>query len=564
MPRTNELVVDTMIAAGIERAFTLPGLGVTWSLPAFYDRKDGIDVVLTRSEWIASIMAQTTGRLTGKPAAAMGQGPWMTTVGAPGILEAHFAGSPMLVLTETSDYDGYGQMGVYQTMTGDYGGADAMASLKPITKYATYATTPEEAVFGVQMAVKHASLPRMGPAAVVMKTPIIRQEVAEPSKPRLYPTEGYLRSAPAKPDEAAVRQLAALLNKAERPVFIAGNGVGQAGAGGLLESLAEEAGIAVATSYNGKGCISELSPVSVGMLGTWGHPCANRVVANADLVVMLGASMGPDYTRFRDPDLIRPGEQTLVQVDVDARNAGWVYPVDLAIAADLADLLPLLREIGVSGAQREDRLAAIASLQQQTGYGTLPAATARQGYLHHADIVRSMQRFLTPDDYLALDAGANRIWSTFGLRMPYRDRLLVAGGTGIMGWGPPAAAAAKLVHRDKRVTCLAGDGGFMMTMQVLSTCVQQNAPVVFVVDNNAGLGMVRDNLGDKRIAVDFAEVDFAAVAEGMGGHGMRVHHPDELGDALAEAHKMDRPVVIDAVVDPDASHHEAVDNAPLC
>ena len=119
------------------------------------------------------------------------------------------------------------------------------------------------------------------------------------------------------------------------------------------------------------------------------------------------------------------------------------------------------------------------------------------------------------------------------------------------------------MHRDKRVTCLAGDGGFMMTMQVLSTCVQQSAPVVFVVDNNAGLGMVRDNLGDKRIAVDFAEVDFAAVAEGMGGHGMRVHHPDELGDALTEAHKMDRPVVIDAVVDPDASHHEAVDNAPL-
>lgn len=563
MPRTSEAVVDTLIDAGVTRAFTLPGLGITWSLPAFHDRREAIDVVLTRSEWIASIMAQTTGRLTGKPAALMGQGPWLTTVGAPGILEAHFAGSPMLVLTETSDYDGYGQMGVYQTMTGDYGGADAMASLKPITKYATYATTPEEAVYGVQMAVKHASLPRRGPAAVVMKTPIIRQDMPERPKPVLYPSEGYLRATPARPDGEAVRALAALIDAADRPAIVAGNGVAQAGAGALLEALAEQAGIAVATSYNAKGVISETGSVAVGMLGTWGHPCANRAVARADLVVMLGASMGPDYTRFRDPALVRPGEQKLVQVDIDPRNAGWVYPVDLAITGDVADVLAMLREIGLDGANKAARLAAVEALRTQTRWGTLPAVTARQGYLHHGDVVRGLQDFLTPDDYLVLDAGANRIWSTFGLRMPYRDRLLVPGGTGIMGWGPPAAAAAKLVHRDKRVTCLAGDGGFMMTMQVLSTCVQQNAPVVFVVSNNAGLGMVRDNLGDKPIAVDFAEVDFAGVAEAMGGKGLRVRHPDELTDALGEAHAMDRPVVVDVAVDPEASHHEAVDNGPL-
>ena len=563
MPRTSELVVETMIEAGIERAFTLPGLGVTWSLPAFHERKDEIDVVLTRSEWIASIMAQTTGRLTGKPAALMGQGPWLTTIGAAGILEAHFAGSPMLVLTETSDYDGYGQMGVYQTMTGDYGGADAMASLKPITKYATYATTPEEAVFGVQMAVKHASLPRRGPAAVVMKTPIIRQEVPEPTRPRLYPSDGYLRATPPKPDEAAVRELAALIDRATRPVFVVGNGVAQAGASALVEELAEAAGVAVATSYNGKGTVAETSPVAVGMLGTWGHPCANRAVARADLVVILGASMGPDYTRFRDPDLIRPGEQTLIQVDIDPRNAGWVYPVDRAITADLADLLAMLRALGLDGGRREERLARIAALQRETRWGELPATSARQGYVHHADIVRGLQGFLSEGDMLALDAGANRIWSTFGLRMPHRDRLLVAGGTGIMGWGPPAAAAAKLVHRDRRVTCLAGDGGFMMTMQVVSTCVQQNAPVVFVVDNNSGLGMVRDNLGDKRIAVDFADVDFATVAEGLGGHGMRVRHADEFPDALSQAHALDKPVVIDVAVDPEASHRQAVDHGPL-
>jgi acetolactate synthase-1/2/3 large subunit len=147
--------------------------------------------------------------------------------------------------------------------------------------------------------------------------------------------------------------------------------------------------------------------------------------------------------------------------------------------------------------------------------------------------------------------------------MPYPGRLLAPGGTGVMGWGGPAATAAKMVRPEARVTCLAGDGGFMMTVQVLPTAVQRNLDVVFLVSNNAGLGMVRDNLGQKRLAVDFNDVDFARVAEGMGARGMTVTHPDQVTAALEEAHRMKGPVVIDVKVDPEASHHEATDNAPL-
>jgi acetolactate synthase I/II/III large subunit len=563
MTKTSERVVETLIEGGVSHAFTLPGLGITWSLPAFKAHEEKLKVVLTRSEWIASIMAQVTGKLTGRPAVAMGQGPWMTTIGAIGILEAHFSGSPMLVLTETSDYDGYGQMGVYQTMTGDYGGADAMASLRPITKYCTYATAPAEAVYGVQMAIKHASLPRMGPAAVVMKTPIIRAEMPDPPSPRLYPTRGYQSYTPARPDGAAVARLAEMLAHAERPVIVAGNGVVMTQSGAALQKLAEAAGIAVVTSYNGKGVIAETSPAAAGMLGTWGHACANRTLAAADTIVVLAASLGPDYTRFRDPRLIRPGEQKIVQVDIDPRNAAWVYPVDLAITGDVVDVLAMLEGRDLGAARRSERLAHIAVLQQQTGFHKLPVTTSAQGSVHHADIIRGLQSFIGADDLIALDAGANRIWATFGLRNPHPQQFLVAGGTGAMGWGPPAAAAAKLVLPKKRVTCLAGDGGFMMTMQVITTAVQQNLDVVFLVSNNAGLGMVRDNLGQSRLAVDFADCDFAKISEGLGGRGLTVTHADQIPDALAQAHRMGGPVVIDAKVDPDASHREASDHAPL-
>jgi acetolactate synthase-1/2/3 large subunit len=273
--------------------------------------------------------------------------------------------------------------------------------------------------------------------------------------------------------------------------------------------------------------------------------------------------MGGDYTRFRDPEMIRPGDQTLVQVDIDPRNAGWVYPVDLAITGDVVDVITMLKNVDLSNTKRDLRLDSIKTIKEENGYNELPDLPAADGTLHQSDLIRGIQGFLEAKDMLTLDAGSNRLWATYGLRMPHPQQLIVPGGTGIMGWGIPAAAAAKLVHPNKRVTSFSGDGGFMMTMQTITTCIQQSLDTVFLVSNNSGLGMVRDNLGEKRIAVDFADIDFATIAEGMGGKGLRISHKDEVRDALEEAHKLGGPVVIDAKVDVKASHHEVVDNAPL-
>ena len=552
--QTKQAIVETLIECGAQTAFTLPGLGITWTLDEFHKRRKDIRVVLTRSEQVASVMAQVTGRLTGRPGLFMGQGPFAATTGAFGILEAHFAGSPMVVLTETSDYDGFGQYGVYQTMTGDYGGADIRQMLGSITKYCTYATEPQDAVYGIQMAFKHASLPRKGPAAVILKTPIIRREIPEAPRACLFPSAGYFAHTRARPDASAVAQLGEMLANARFPVIVAGNGVFAAQAGEKLARLAERSGAAVATSYNGKGVVAETMPYSVGMLGTWGMACANRALAEADCVIVLGASLGPDYLRFRDAKLIRPGAQKLAQVDVDPRNSAWVYPMDLAVQGDCGDVLDLLLERSFDEARARARREKIGEIQQATGYWSVASSVAAPGSVSLSDIVQTLDRFLQPQDLLTLDAGSNRIWATSQLKVRTPGQLIVPGGIGGMGWGAPAAAAAKLVHPGKRVTCLAGDGGFMMTMAVLTTCVQQDLPIVVVVANNRGLGMVRDNLKEMRIAVDFADVDFARVAEGMGCRGLRVDAPGQLDDALAEAHRSGAPCVIDVKVDPDSSH----------
>ena len=557
MTVTKNAVVNTLLECGATHAFTLPGLGITWMLDEFHEVRDRFRVVLTRSEQIASVMAQTYGKLTGRPGVFMGQGPFASTTGAFGILEAHFAGSPMVVLTDTSCYDGFGMYGVYQTMTGDYGAANIRAVLGTMTKYCAYATEPHEAVYGLQLAFKHAQLPRMGPAALVMKTPIIRREMPDNPRVKLYPSEGYLRHTPARPDAQGVQALAEMLASARCPVIIAGHGAQTEAARALLAQVAGKAGIAVTTSYNGKGVVDETSPVAAGMLGTWGCRSANRLLGKADVVLALGASLGPDYLRFRDEGMIDPKRQRIAHVDVDARHAGWVVPVELAVTGDVADVLQALAGHDLGDARQQERLAAIAAHNTEFGFGVLPPVQAAEGTLHYADIVRALDRSLTPQDMLVLDAGNNRIWVTSSLRVRTPGQLVVPGGIGGMGWGLPAAAATKLVHPDRHVICLIGDGGAAMTLSTLATCVQENLPITVLVANNAGLGMVRDNMKGRRIAVDFSPMDFAQMARGMGCEGVRVQDAQALGDAMAtarEANRAGRTVVIDVAIDPAASH----------
>ena len=557
MTVTKNAVVSTLLECGATHAFTLPGLGITWMLDEFHEVRDRFRVVLTRSEQIASVMAQTYGKLTGRPGVFMGQGPFASTTGAFGILEAHFAGSPMVVLTDTSCYDGFGMYGVYQTMTGDYGAANIRAVLGTMTKYCAYATEPHEAVYGLQLAFKHAQLPRMGPAALVMKTPIIRREMPDNPRVKLYPSEGYLRHTPARPDAQGVQALAEMLASARCPVIIAGQGAQTEAARALLAQVAGKAGIAVTTSYNGKGVVDETSPVAAGMLGTWGCRSANRLLGKADVVLALGASLGPDYLRFRDEGMIDPKRQRIAHVDVDARHAGWVVPVELAVTGEVADVLQALAGHDLGDARQQERLAAISAHNTEFGFGVLPPVQAAEGTLHYADIVRALDRSLTPQDMLVLDAGNNRIWVTSSLRVRTPGQLVVPGGIGGMGWGLPAAAATKLVHPDRHVICLIGDGGAAMTLSTLATCVQENLPITVLVANNAGLGMVRDNMKGRRIAVDFSPMDFAQMARGMGCEGVRVQDAQALGDAMAsarEANRAGRTVVIDVTVDPAASH----------
>jgi acetolactate synthase-1/2/3 large subunit len=551
MTRSSEKICDVLIEAGIDHVFGIPGGGTIPIWNALFNRQDKIKVVLTRHEQAAGCMADMYGRMTGKPGVLMGQGAFIASSGGFGILEGYLFGSPMLILTDTSD-DGLSQHGNYQSGTGEYGSFDISGILRSMSKYTTHAVTPEEAVQGVQFAIKHAVTGRPGPSCVVMRNRAITGEIDPEGIPRIFPTSGYLKESLSIPTTEDIEKASRLFLEAQRPVVIAGSGVHSSRAYDELKGLAEFLGTPVATSYKGKSAFPEVHPLALGMMGTFGQKVANNVIADADLLLVAGCRLSPSDTKRENPNLIVPSQQRIIQIDIDPRNAGWNYPVEMALIGDLktvlAQLLDSLRRLaGGKVANAGERVEALQRRKNNEGFFEAEELYSDASPLLPQRIVREIEEAVDDSTIITLDAGNNRLWMAHFFRSKEVRTVFCPGGIAGMGWGPPAALAAKLLNPERPVLSVSGDGGFTMMTHVLSTAIQYQLPVVFLIMNNSCLGMVRDGQSPRGtiIASEFVETDFAQIARAFGCQGVNVRKPEELGPAIKNAFKASVPTVID-------------------
>jgi len=496
-------------------------------------------------------MADMYGRMTGKPGVLIGQGAFIASSGSFGILEGYLSNSPMLILTDTSD-SGFSQHGNYQSGSGEYGSFDIVGILRSMSKYTTYAVTPGEAVQGVQFAIKHAMAGRPGPSSVVMRNNAISGEIAPERAPRMYATSGYLKGSLGTPPAEDVEKASHLLLEAQHPVVIAGNGVHISRAYRELRELAEFLGAPVATSSTGKSAFPEVHPLALGMMGTFGQKVANNVIADADILLVAGCRLSPSDTRYENPQLIDPSRQRILQIDIDARNAGWNFPVEMGLVGDLKTVLgqllhTLKRLAGENTARASQRLEALGKIKSQGDFFEAPELYSNASPLLPQRIVREIEEAVDASTLLTLDAGNNRLWMVHFFKTKEVRTVFTAGGVAGMGWGPPAALAVKLLHPNRPVLSVSSDGGFAMVPHVLSTAVQHHLPVVFLVMNNSALGMVRDGQSQKGriIASEFIETDFAQIARAFKCQGMNVRKVEELRPAIKEAFKASVPTVID-------------------
>ena len=554
MPQANELIVQALEEAGIEYVFGIPGGGTGQIFGLLHGKEETIKTILCRHEQTAAIMADVYGRATGKPAAIMGQGLFMGSNASFGIMEAMLSSSPMVILTDTSD-GGSAQHPANQSGAGEYGSIDLPSIFKAMTKYTTLATTPKEAVIGTQLAIKHSSSGRPGPACVVMRSSSIGGEVDVESPPFIHSTTGYLNTAKPQSAPQDIEKAIEILRDAKKPILVAGNGVHLSKSHTQLQQLAELWDMPVATSYKGKSAIAETHPLSVGMVGVYGQAAANSAVGDSDVVVIVGAKLSPQDTVRERPDVFDPHRQKIIQIDIDDRNAGWTFPVDLGLIGDAGSILGQLIEASPEKASesaqgRQEWAQALARRKETQQFYLDPAMSVDSSPITPQRAVSILHDNLPEDTVFALDAGNNRTWMAHLYQARQANTFFSPGGTAGMGWGLPASVALKLVYPDRPVVCVTGDGGYMMTVSAISTAVQYQIPMICVVFNDNSLGMVRQHQPeDKRIASEFVETDNSAIAKGMGAFGVQVKDSRDLPNALREAQNSGLPAVIDVLID---------------
>jgi len=549
-------IIEVLADSGIDHVFVYPGGATIPVINALYDVKDKIRVILTRNEQTASCMANVYGRLTGKPGVFIAQGPFAASTGLFGILESQVGSAPMVVLTDITDFGVFGMHSPAQCCSGEYGSINLKEILRSTCKYVASPVTPAELVQGVQQAIKHALSGRPGPTAVLIRSSNLSGEIDPESFPKLYSTERYSKNYPtyAKPED--IHKLLNWVKQASSPLIIAGNGIHASKAYEPLQKVAEALAIPVVTSNMGKGTMDENHPLSAGVMGSFGHPIANQLVGEADLLIIVGCRLKPQDTNFENPKMIDPTRQKIVQIDIEPHNLGWNYPVDLPLCGDAFAILNQFLEASPSELidfHHHIRTKRLQSMKERDfedhlfSSDTVPILPQR--------VVGEIQATAPPELMVFTDGGNNRFW----MMRFYRAKpgaYWGPGGTLAVSYGPPAAVVGKMLFPERPCIAISGDGGFAMQIHVLSTAIQYNAPVVFLVFNDSRLGMVQEWQRDRVVGTEFIPTDFAAIARGFGCEGYRITSPKDLGPALSRAYCSKVPVVLDVLINREEKIYE--------
>ncbi len=556
-----ERIVDCLIEAGTEHFFGLPG-GATMDIyRALHDRQDEIQAIVPRDEQTASCMADMYGKLTGKPGVFAGQGGFTGSTGMFGVIEAFLASSPMVVLTELSDHNEFVMHGPIQSGAGHYGSFDLAGMFKSTTKYTAVAHTAREAVMSTQLAYKHAITGRPGPTACLFRANTLRDPVASNGLPEIHDTKRLLNASKSVPPVDEIDAALDILMAAKAPVIVAGNGVRISRAFDSVAAMADLLGAPVVTTVLGKGAIAETHDMAAGPMGYTGLPLANEIVGMADTILVVGSRLKPQDTCFEHPQMFDPNRQRIVQIDVEARNASWTIPAEVALVGDANETLKLMLsglEGRVNASEVTARRTAVIDLKAARQFFADPMLTSANMPIAPQRLVAEIHAAVPDEAIVCTDAGSNRHWMNHFFQTRRPNSYFGSGGLGGVSWSLPATLCAKILDPARPAIGICSDGGFAMQMHVLLTAAQYGANPVYVVMNNSRLGMTAEGMGNQSHGNDFPDTDYAAIARACGSWAERIERPDDIGDAIRAGLSQDKPAVIDVVIDRSESMRQAI------
>lgn len=525
--KASDLLVQCLENEGVEYVFGLPGEETLDVLDSLHTSR--IKFISVRHEQGAAFMADVYGRLTGRAGVCLSTlGPGAANL-VTGIADAYLDRAPLVAIT--------GQVGLDRTHKESHQYIDVVGMFRSITKWNTRV---EKAVLIpeiVRKAFKVAQTEKPGACHIELPEDVAGEETqGEP-----FPVIPVRRPSP---DREALKAAAKLIGESEWPIILAGNGVIRGKAAGELRVFSQKTGMPVANTFMGKGVVPWDSELSLLTIGLQAHDYVSFGFDKADLIIAVGYDIVEYDPKFWNPG----GDKKIIHIDFTPSEIDRHYKTAVEIVADIRETLELLgKEIRQPKERTESRTLRSTIMNEFMEHAHDPGFPMKPQRILH-----DVHSYMGPRDLVISDVGAHKIWIARMYPVSQPNTCVISNGFAAMGIALPGAIAAKLVHPDRRVLAICGDGGFLMNAQELETACRLNVPFVTLIFRDDGYGLVEWKQIKKfgrKTGVDFGNPDFVKFAESFGAKGYRVGKASQLIPTLEQAFKQKKPAVIDLPVD---------------
>lgn len=535
------LVVDALVANGVERVFCVPGESYLAVLDSLSDETSKIETVVCRHEAAAANMAEAIGKLTGKPGVALvTRGPGATHASI-GVHTAFQDSTPMILLIgqvarEQMDREAFQEID-YRRMFGQM--AKWVAQIDDARRVAEYLSH----AFHVAMSG------RPGPVVLALPEDMLSGAIPAAEAQPIAPPAQRVQASPSAAQMERVREL---LAGAKKPFVIAGGHGWNTQACADFQRFVENWQLPVGLAFRFQDTLNNEHPNYAGDVGLGINPALAKRIREADVLLALGPRLGESttggYTLFDIPKT----KQTLIHVHQGAEELGRVYAADLPIVSGLAEIAALLAELPAP----EQPAWAGSAAEAHEAWHAWRKPLPMPGDVQLGEVMQQLRARLPDDAIVTNGAGNYATW--LHRHFAYRHfRSQLAPTSGAMGYGVPAAIAAKSLYPSRTVVALAGDGCFMMASSELATAMQYGLNVVFIVVNNAHYGTIRmhqeRHYPNRVHGTQLTNPDFAAFAQSFGAHGEVVTATTQFAPALERALTAGKPALIEIRVPKEAS-----------
>ena len=538
MRHGGQILIDQLKIQGVDRVFCIPGESYLPALDGLYE--SGIQTVVGRQEGGVAMMAEASGKLTGRPGIAfVTRGPGASNASA-GIHIAFQDSTPMILFVGQVD-SSHRDREAFQEV-------DYKKMFSPLAKWVAEIDNIERLPEYISRAFNIALSGRPGPVVLSLPEDTLFAKADIPDAPKVNPSKQMV-------SEEDVNEVIDKLKLAKNPFIIVGGSGWSSEAAENLGKFAKSMGIPVGTSFRCQDYLDNRHPNYVGDVGIGINPALLKRIKLADCVLVLNARLGEMTTGGYSMFDIPKTTQYLIHVHPDPNELGSVYQPDIGLVCNSAEFI----KKAVNNSKEHQNKS---PTKERANYQAWQKPLTTPGNVKMEVVIKTLSNILPEETIITNGAGNYNSW--LHRYFTYKGwRTQVGSTSGSMGYGLPAAVAAKLIHHDKEVICLSGDGCFQMTMQEFGTACQYGLNIIIIISNNSVYGTIKMHqekaFPGRPSGTSMVNPNFAELAKSYGGHGEVVLSTDQFSGALERARNSNKPAILDLRTDPKAINPQTLE-----